>query len=272
MFWKLKKVIENPIEAAMYTVRKKLKSNEVFQNSEIAIPFDKQTYYGNPLKSGIAKSIHQTGYWEYFTTQKFKNSISKIDHVIDVGAAGGYFTLLAAKRASKVTCFEPIPSFKQQLDRNISCNNYANCTTHEVALFNENTTQVLSQPGVKSRIVVDNFKSNVKQDCLTIRCVKFDDFHNEEKLGRVDVIKIDIEGCELLALRGMISTLRTYKPKLLIELHPSLFNQFGYHLHDLLKFLHDLNYKISPVDVAQKTFNAILQGNCVDNVVIYASN
>lgn len=271
MFWKLKKVIENPIDAAMYTIRKKFKSNNVTKDDEIAISFDSQVYYGNPVKSGIAKSILHTGYWEYFTSQKLKNSISKSDHVVDVGAAGGYFTLLAAKRAYKVTCFEPIPIFKTQLDKNIKHNNYTNCTTHELALLNENTSHVLSQPGVKSRIVVDNINSSDNQDCLTIRCVKFDDFHNETKLGKVDLIKIDIEGCELLALRGMISTLKTYKPKLLIELHPSLFEQFGYNLDDLLKFLHDLDYKICPVDVGWKTFNAILQGSCDNNIVIYAS-
>lgn len=54
-----------------------------------------------------------------------------------------------------------------------------------------------------------------------LRCdlVRIDDFVSENRLQRVDCIKLDIEGSELAALHGAADTIRKWRPKLIICLY-----------------------------------------------------
>jgi FkbM family methyltransferase len=56
------------------------------------------------------------------------------------------------------------------------------------------------------------------------------------------VIKCDIEGAELLFLRGAVETLRLLKPALFVSLHPALIGHFGYGEKEFFDFLRSLNY------------------------------
>ncbi len=58
-----------------------------------------------------------------------------------------------------------------------------------------------------------------------------------------DIVKCDIEGAELLFLKGAEQTLRTYKPKLFISLHPELISNFAYDEEAFYEFLRKLGYK-----------------------------
>ena len=54
---------------------------------------------------------------------------------------------------------------------------------------------------------------------MRVTTLSIDDFVKEEKLPKVDVIKMDIEGAELDALRGAEETIRTFKPRLAISVY-----------------------------------------------------
>ncbi len=56
------------------------------------------------------------------------------------------------------------------------------------------------------------------------------------------VIKCDIEGAELLFLRGAATTLRVHKPTLFVSVHPKLVGEFGYREQEVFDFLESLNY------------------------------
>ena len=53
----------------------------------------------------------------------------------------------------------------------------------------------------------------------TVSCTSIDDFAKNHNLARVDMIKMDIEGYELNALRGAMETLKKFKPKLAISVY-----------------------------------------------------
>jgi hypothetical protein len=55
-------------------------------------------------------------------------------------------------------------------------------------------------------------------DCKEVRCrvTDLDSFVQERALTRVDVIKLDIEGAEAAALKGMTDTLRRFRPRLML--------------------------------------------------------
>jgi len=83
-----------------------------------------------------------------------------------------------------------------------------------------------------------------------------DQFCEEQRVDRLDLIKIDIEGCELRALRGAIRTLKRFQPVILIELNGSALERDGYSVRDLIIFLEELRYticRISPRAMVTRT-------------------
>ena len=70
-----------------------------------------------------------------------------------------------------------------------------------------------------------------------VRTISLDEFTSDSNNGTPDIIKLDIEGAESLALAGTVKLLRTRKPVLFIEVH-SMQNMFS-----ILNLLHELSYK-----------------------------
>jgi FkbM family methyltransferase len=59
-----------------------------------------------------------------------------------------------------------------------------------------------------------------------ISCINFDDWCIEENIQRIDLIKIDVEGAEILALTGMLTSLEKFRPKMIIEFNPGPIERF----------------------------------------------
>src|SRR4029078_3241022 len=68
------------------------------------------------------------------------------------------------------------------------------------------------------------------------------------EVRRLDAIKMDIEGAELRALRGMTATLARWKPLLLMEVHPTFLQVYDASLEALSSCLGDLDYAYAPVE------------------------
>jgi FkbM family methyltransferase len=61
------------------------------------------------------------------------------------------------------------------------------------------------------------------------------------------VIKIDVEGAELLVLRGLRETLRHFQPILFVSVHPGLIEQFGQRTDEIGPLLDSLGYQSEAV-------------------------
>ena len=66
----------------------------------------------------------------------------------------------------------------------------------------------------------------------------------EQGLARLDLIKIDIDGGELAALRGASATLERWRPALVLELSAYALNEHGGSLDALLALLADARYRL----------------------------
>ena len=62
-------------------------------------------------------------------------------------------------------------------------------------------------------------------------------------LGRVDLIKIDTEGAELLVLRGGEHTIKKFMPDILLEYCALNTHQFGYKPEEIITLLRSWGYK-----------------------------
>jgi hypothetical protein len=63
-------------------------------------------------------------------------------------------------------------------------------------------------------------------------------------VGRIDWIKVDVQGAEVLLLDGASEVLRRHRPQLLLELSPVDLGAFGHTSADLLQRLERLGYEV----------------------------
>jgi FkbM family methyltransferase len=154
------------------------------------------------------------GYWEGSVSKLLRRLLSPGDTFIDVGANVGWFTLLAAHLvgpAGRVVAFEPCPVTRKHLERNVDLNPYRHVLVERSALSDRpgaaRLLRVLS--GVDGSFSIIGGVP-AQGDSFEVTTARFDDYHQDHKLGRVKLMKVDVEGAELLVLKGMQSVLKRH--------------------------------------------------------------
>ena len=118
-------------------------------NHDIVVPCNGlQMYVHNSHISIMGRSIFLTGVWEPEATQFISSVLKPGMSVVDIGAEIGYYTLLFARLVGPKGCvysFEPKPSIKAKLDKNIERNGLDNVRTFGLALFDESGVACLEE-------------------------------------------------------------------------------------------------------------------------------
>jgi FkbM family methyltransferase len=162
--------------------------------------------------------------------------------MFDLGANFGYYALTIASVLQgdcRIYAFEPNPSTMQRLKKNVELNGTRGLHLFEVG--------VSDAPG--HALVVEtpahSGAAYLRQTALSgVPVTTLDLFCALNKIDRLDLIKMDIEGAELRALHGGIATFKRFHPVLLIELNPETSERAGYSVRDVVVFLEDLGYAI----------------------------
>lgn len=124
--------------------------------------------------------------------------------VLDVGANIGYYTLLLARAVGptgRVYAFEPDPTNFAILSRNVELNGYRNVTLVNSALWSETKTLKLYL-SEENRGDHRAYASSAQRTSVEIPAISLDDYFGQA-IPRVDFMKMDIQGAECHALRGM---------------------------------------------------------------------
>jgi FkbM family methyltransferase len=125
------------------------------------------------------------------------------DLFVDIGANVGSYTVLAsASIGAKTICFEPIPLTYTRLISNIEVNNMEHkVTAHNVALADEPGELTFStDQNCMNHVIADHESSPAS---VIVQVCTLDEYIKEAPF----LIKIDVEGYEMPALRGAVSTL-----------------------------------------------------------------
>ena len=162
--------------------------------------------------------------------------------VIDAGGCWGDTALYFADRVGpkgKVFCFEILEENLRVLRQNLELNRHCAESIEVVrkALWhtsNEWLSLCGSGPGTSIA------KAKPQSTGLQVPTLSIDDFVAEVRLDRLDYIKMDIEGAELMALQGAEKALRRFRPKLGISIYHNFDDIFTIPLY--LKSL-DLGYE-----------------------------
>ncbi|MFH0869460.1 MAG: FkbM family methyltransferase [archaeon] len=172
--------------------------------------------------------------FEPFESKTIMDNVKEGDVVIDIGANLGFYTLLLARKVGpkgKVYAFEPDTEMFALLKKNVKANGFRNVKLFPMAVYDRSKT--LSFSGYSSD-VDSGFVS--KEGARKVKAVSIDSLFANK---RVDFIKMDIEGSEGMAFKGMVKTARKNpKIRIVTEFFPHLLKNHSVNndrFYDLLK-------------------------------------
>lgn len=156
------------------------------------------------------------GSYESVKQKEFAKVIQPGMIVYDVGAHVGFYTLLASYKvgsSGSVVVFEPLPRNIYHLRRHLALNDCANVTVKELAVSNYNGTAWFStQAGHSSERYLDDTGQ------FKVQVITLDDLW-KGGAPMPDVIKMDIDGAEYLALLGAQQLLTRRYPIIFLATH-----------------------------------------------------
>jgi FkbM family methyltransferase len=166
---------------------------------------------------------------EYFHLNSHKPK--KDDVVVDCGAYVGLYSIISSKLCGNngmVISIEPEPKTFNLLKKNLELNNIRNVSTYNFALSEcdgnvEFYVPRISAAGSTFNLPHLNAQKIEYYDKILVKTVTFDNFIKKLNLTHVDIMKIDVEGSELLVLRGAYRSLeRGMIDKLIVEVHKTV--------------------------------------------------
>jgi FkbM family methyltransferase len=193
--------------------------------------------------------------------QKFLQAFLRTDDIfVDVGANIGLFTLLAAQRVGcrgRVFTFEPSQSTFQRLKDNIHLNKLQNVKCYQLALSEreEMLSFTIALDGWDAWNSLAHPTAGTTFTTETVKCITWDQVTEREGLvGKVALMKIDVEGWETHVLRGAKNTLsRDDAPTLLIEFTEAAAQNAGTTCAALYRELESLGYQLYVFDASTNT-------------------
>lgn len=221
---------------AIYRLLGSHKSVLEIQGSKMFINIRDESYaMRKTFQSYAFNRIHEEA-----TTELFKRIVKEGDIFIDLGANIGYFSLLASKivgEQGKVYSFEPEPRNFKYLCTNIELNSYKNIipvnkavsdktgkTKLFICSYDTGHHTINQYNGIK---VQNPNKIGGKEISIEIETTTLDEFL-DKKEDFVNIIKMDIEGAEMLALKGMDRIIKQSKDlKIIIEFFPLFIEKMG---------------------------------------------
>jgi FkbM family methyltransferase len=214
---------------------KNLKGDRTFK-----LPDGSKFYY--PSNSSIGQSLLIGGF-EISEVEFMRQALKPGDTVIDIGANGGLFAVIAAKKVGSnghVYACEPGLRELELLRHNIAINNLDNVTIIESAIGDRNKVAELaiSDDGAMNSLSKTNHPSQKIESWQTVEMITLDALVEQFNLSKIDLIKIDVEGAENLVIDGAKQTLSSsMNPIIMFESSDVNASSFGYSVKDFLNNL-----------------------------------
>jgi FkbM family methyltransferase len=186
-------------------------------------------YSGKKLWMHNHNSSFETSvFWQGFIDEE-KTSIHywallsrHADTIIDIGANSGYYSLISKSLNPKaqVFAFEPVDRIFNALKKNVAANGF-DITCEQVALSNSTGTATLYDYPEQHHYQASLNKESMgrKDDVISyqVPTVQLDVYAEKNRLPKIALIKIDVEGHEVEVFEGALKILQQSKPSVLFE-------------------------------------------------------
>ena len=198
----------------------------------------------------IGKRLILQGGYETNELLAFHRLIRQGDVCVDVGGNVGIFSLNFAKcckNEGKVYVIEPIRKNQLVIELAAIVNGIDNIQIFPFALSDRDGEVVLEIPSIDGAYAyIKNSDQTGSVANLTVRCLPLDVFVNEQNIMRIDILKIDVEGAEMLVLEGGKAILSdpVRRPRVvMVELVDEFLNRYGSNVSDVLSMMGSLGYQ-----------------------------
>lgn len=203
------------------------------------------------LSEGIDFSIFLLGGFELATLRLYESILKPGDVVLDIGANIGAHTLPFAKlvgRDGRVFAFEPTQYAYEKLRRNVQINPAISAGIELVhAMLARETgapvaAQIYSSWPLHEEPGLHEQHRGRLMSTADAAVITLDDFVRGKEIGRIDFVKLDVDGNEAAVLAGAVDTLRRFRPRVLMEWAPYLFDGESAAMEQVLRNFLDLGY------------------------------
>jgi FkbM family methyltransferase len=186
------------------------------------------------IKSGPAKGLKYpillpddkgvwTGGYEIDFVSELVSAVNANDVCFDIGGWRGYCGgAMATHKAKSVYIFEPLPENCTRIEKLIGLNPQLPITLVRTAVGAKNDTATFSLIEATSmgKLSSSPFQPNVTSaNTINVEVISLDSWRNANTIPSPNVMKIDVEGAELMVLHGAKETIAESYPILFIECH-----------------------------------------------------
>ena len=197
----------------------------------------------------LAMYLSQGGHFEYACEKFFKGLLREGMAVLDLGANLGIYTLHALKAGCHVFSYEPTPRICEILRQNVKVNAFAE--TGRSTVFQSAVSNVCKESIFYERAGTcgqcNSIYGEEGDPSYSVQMVTLDS--QREMLGKIDVIKMDIEGAEYNALLGMRELLAENPGvQIMMEYAPAHIRRAGHRPEELLELIKEYGFTIKLID------------------------
>ncbi len=210
-------------------------------------------HYALDLAEGIDLAFY-LGIYERRTLQRVVDLLAPGDIAFDIGANVGLFALQMAKQVGqggKVYAFEPTSYAMDRARSSIELNPAFGQIITLVQAYMNADGRVLSQTGFHASWDLKRTPCSTHPDhggrlkrADGAAADTVDGFIKRNTIGRVDLIKIDVDGFELEVLQGAAESVRRFRPAIICEICPRSFREYGYGLAEFISAIRFIGYRL----------------------------
>jgi FkbM family methyltransferase len=206
----------------------------------------------DPTDYAVGHTVARTGSYEPEVSATLREVLEKGATFVDIGANIGWFSLLGASLvgpAGRVIAVEPNPLNVALLRRSAEDNGFDNIEVLEVALADAPGVVALETDGSNGRVIAINGPPpKPVAASFVVATYPLDALLDRAGVGRVDTMKIDVEGAEPLVLRGATKMLARDRPVIISEFFPlALDSSPGGSAESYLDLLRQFGYRLSVI-------------------------
>jgi FkbM family methyltransferase len=186
-----------------------------FLPPELVVPVLCGPLRGSKWILGSSLNSCWLGSYEYEKQKRITNELKRGTVFYDIGANVGFYSLLAARLvpSGKIYAFEPLPSNLCYLRRHLELNQTSNVEVFDLAISDQVGTAFFEEAACRlmGRLA--------REGTLGVHTATLDSLVLQERIAPPSVVKMDIEGAELLVLRGASDCIQRYRPVIFLATH-----------------------------------------------------
>jgi FkbM family methyltransferase len=187
---------------------------------EYVVDFLGLEYRGN-LRNWIDWNVFFFGHYEIGILELMQRIVErragKGGVFVDVGSNVGLHSLFMSRCCAVVHAFEPYEPVRRRFEDMIRANRITNIHVHPVGLASSEGKLPFRAPD-PSNLGQGSFSGAAAEaGGLELAIARGDTILAAERLDRLDLVKIDVEGYERYALEGLADTLRRFEPIVVFE-------------------------------------------------------